>query len=128
MHVDIFHRNARFIGGADYGSREAGDMWFDPLISEHNAFAATLRKNHVSPMGPLLPQNMPGYRKPRAKRSKTPMNSTLKMENDPSDDEDEMISLSVLSNKLRQVKYFPSLSIIPSRFELHDQARGEATM
>ena len=33
MHVYIVHRNARFIGGADYGSREAGDMWFDPLIS-----------------------------------------------------------------------------------------------
>ena len=26
MHVDIVHRNARFIGGADYGSCEAGDM------------------------------------------------------------------------------------------------------
>ena len=39
-----------------------------------------------------------------------------------------MISLSVLSNKLRQDKYLPSLSIIPSRFELHYQARGEATM
>ena len=56
------------------------------------------------------------------------MNLTLTMENDPSDDEDEIISLSVLSNKLRQVKSLPSLSIIPYRFELHDQARGEATM
>ena len=133
----LFKGNSRFIGGANYGSREAGDMRFDPLISEHNSFAATLIKNHVAPMGPLLTQNMLGYRNPRAKRSeeerrgakrsKTPMNLTLKMENDPSDDEDEMISLSVLFNKLRQVKSLPTLSIIPSRFELHDQARGEAT-
>ena len=71
MHVDIVHRNARFVGGADCGSCEAGDMWFDPLIYKHNAFAATLRKNNMAPMGPLLPQNMPGYRKPRVKRSKT---------------------------------------------------------
>ena len=56
------------------------------------------------------------------------MNLTLKMENDPSDDEDEMISLSVLFNKLSQVKSLPTLSIIPSRFELHDKAHSEATM
>ena len=56
------------------------------------------------------------------------MNSTLPIENDPSDDEDKIISLSVISNKLRQVKSFPSIYIIPSRFELHDQARSEATM
>ena len=98
MHVDIVHRNARLIGGSDYGSREASDVWFDQLISKHNAFAATLRKNHASPMGPCLPQNMPGYINPRAKRSKTPTNLTLTMENDPSDDEDEMIYLSVISN------------------------------
>ena len=50
------------------------------------------------------------------------------MEDDPSDNEDEIVTLSVLSNKLRQVKSLPSLSIIPSCFELHYQARGEATM
>ena len=50
------------------------------------------------------------------------------MEDESSDDEDEIVSLSVLSNKLRRVKYLPSLSIIPSRFEIHDQACGEATM
>ena len=123
MHVDIVHRNARFIGGANYGSREAGDMRFDPLISEHNAFSAMHRNNHAAPTGTLLNQKMPGYRKPRANRSKTPTNLTLKMENDHSDDYDEIIYLSVLSNELRQIKYLPSLSIIPSRFEQHDQAR-----
>ena len=87
MHVDIVHRNARFVGGADYGSRESCDMWFYPLISKHNAFATMLRNNHASPMGLFLLKNMPGYINPRAKRSKTPMNSTLTMENDPSDDE-----------------------------------------
>ena len=60
MHVYIVNRNARFIVGADYSSRESGDMWFNPLIYENNDFAATLRKNHVMPMGTLLPQNMPG--------------------------------------------------------------------
>ena len=128
MHVNIVHRNASFIGGHYYGSCEACDTWFDPFISKHNAFAATLRKNYAAPMGPLLLQNMPRYRNTRAKRSETPMNSTLPMENDPSDDEDQIISLSVLSNKLRQVKSFPSIYIIPSRFELHDQARSGATM
>ena len=103
-------------------------MWFDPLIYEHNAFVAMLRKNHVAPIGPLLLQNMPGYRNPRYKRSETPTNSNLTMEDDPLDDDDGIVSLSVLSNELCQVKYFPSLSIIPSYFELHDQARGEATM
>ena len=98
-HVDIVHRNEKLIGGANYVSCEASDMWFDPLISKHNAFAATLRKNHSAPMGPFFPQNMPGYRKPRAKRSKTPTNLTLTMEYDPSYDEDEIVSLSVLSNK-----------------------------
>ena len=82
MHVDIVHRKTRFIEGADYGSHEAGDMWFDPLIYEHNDFAVTLRKNHASPMGILLPQNMPGYRNPRAKRSEEERNShELDLEN-----------------------------------------------
>ena len=42
MHVDMIHRNARWVGGADYMSREGGNIWFDPLISKHQAFAATL--------------------------------------------------------------------------------------
>ena len=48
------------------------------------------------------------------------MNLTFTIEDDPSDDEDEIVSLSVLYNKLSQVKSLPILSIIPSRFELHD--------
>ena len=107
IHVEIVHRNAKFIGAADYGSRESGDMWFDPLISEHNAFTATLRKNHAAPMGSFLPQNMPGYRNTRANRSETPRNLTLAMEYDPSDDEDEILSLSVISNKL-----YPAVIIV----------------
>ena len=71
---------------------------------------------------------MPGYRKPREKSIEITTNLTLTMEDDPSDDEDDIVSLSVLSNKLRQFKSLPSLSIIPSRFEIHDQACGEATM
>ena len=62
MHIDIVHRNARLLRGADYGSSEAVNLWFDPLISQHDTFAATLRKNHADPVGPLLSNNMPGYR------------------------------------------------------------------
>ena len=54
IHVEIVHRNASFVGVAYYGSREAGDMWFDPLISKHKAFSAMIRKNHAAPMGPLM--------------------------------------------------------------------------
>ena len=50
------------------------------------------------------------------------------IEDYPSYDEDEIVSLSVLSKKLRQVKSLPSLPVSPYRFELHDQAHGEATM
>ena len=71
---------------------------------------------------------MPGYRKPRVKSIEITTNLTLTMEDDPSDDEDDIVSLSILSKKLRQVKSLPSLSVIPYRFELHDQAHGEATM
>ena len=62
LFVDIVHRNANFLGGADYGSREAGDLWYDRLITQHNAFTHTLRKNFAAPMGPLKPKNVPGYR------------------------------------------------------------------
>ena len=55
MYVDIVHRNARFSGGADNGSREAVYMMFDPLISDNNAFSETLRKNHEATMDPLVP-------------------------------------------------------------------------
>ena len=61
MHVDVVHRNTRFLGGVDNASSEGeGDLWFDLLISQHDAFAATLHKNCAVPGGPLPPQNMPG--------------------------------------------------------------------
>ena len=65
LHVDIYHRNAKWLGDADYFSRHGGDMWCDPLLAEHDAFAARLRKLHAAPVGPLLPENMPGWKKPR---------------------------------------------------------------
>ena len=37
-------------------------MWWDPQLIEYNAYAATLRKRHAPPMGPLKPQHMPEYR------------------------------------------------------------------
>ena len=44
MHMDMVHRNNNWVICADYGSREVGDLWYDPLIRNHNAYAATLRK------------------------------------------------------------------------------------
>ena len=41
MYVDTAHCNARWVGGADCMSRKGGDIWFDHLISKHQAFAAT---------------------------------------------------------------------------------------
>ena len=54
IHCDIEHRNAEWLADADYGSRHGGDMWYDPLLMEHDACAALLRKRHAPPMGPLL--------------------------------------------------------------------------
>ena len=62
MHVDVVHRNTRFLGGVDNASSEGeGDLWFDLLISQHDAFAATLCNNHAAPIGSLLSQIIPGY-------------------------------------------------------------------
>ena len=36
--------NARFITPVDYLSEHDGDLWWDPLIRKHNAYAETLRK------------------------------------------------------------------------------------
>ena len=55
MHVNIIHCSAKSFGGADYGSREVGDLWDDPLIVSYNTFLATLRKKYTAPFGPILP-------------------------------------------------------------------------
>ena len=67
MHMDVNHRSKIWVIGADYGSREAGDLWYDPLIRDHNAYAAMLRKRFAPPIGPVLRENMPGARRPKAK-------------------------------------------------------------
>ena len=69
MHVDIIHRNARWVGGADYMSRKGGNIWFDPLISKHQTLAATLRKKYAAPIGTILAENLPGYQAPRTPAS-----------------------------------------------------------
>ena len=37
-------------------------IWFDPLTFDYNAYAATLQKKFAAPLGPIFPENMPGYR------------------------------------------------------------------
>ena len=61
MHINVANRNGWFLGGANYGSREGSNLWFDQLISQHDAFAATLHKNHAVPVESSLPHNMPGF-------------------------------------------------------------------
>ena len=67
MHMDVVHRNDEFVIKADYGSRKGGDLWYDPLIRNHNAFAATLRKRFAPPKGAVEKCNMPGARWPKNK-------------------------------------------------------------
>ena len=61
LYVDIVHRNNEWLIDADYFSRCRANLWFDPLLVEYDAYAATLRKLHAPPIGPLQPENMPGY-------------------------------------------------------------------
>ena len=71
LHVDIHHRNAKLLGDADYFSCHGGNMWHDPLLAQHNAFAARLIKDRAAPVGPLLPEQIPGWQKPRPEKKIT---------------------------------------------------------
>ena len=62
MQVNMVHTNTRFLGDPASDSRKGGNRLFDPLISQHDAFVATLHKNYAAPDGPLLLQNMPGFK------------------------------------------------------------------
>ena len=63
--VDVVHRNAHFMTPADYLSRYVGDLWWDPLISEYNAYAETLCKKHPALNGPFTSDMMLGHRRGR---------------------------------------------------------------
>ena len=46
LHMDIIHNNALWIVDASYMSCHGDNMmWFDPLLADYDAFAATLQDN-----------------------------------------------------------------------------------
>ena len=63
--VDVVHLNARFMTPANYLLRHGGELWWDPLIIEHNTYVKTLRKKHPTPSGAFTPEAMPGHRRNR---------------------------------------------------------------
>ena len=69
MHVDIVHRNARLIGGSDYGSREASDMWFDQLISEQR-FCSDAQKSPCVTNGAIFASEHAGVQKSKSEEER----------------------------------------------------------
>ena len=62
---DIIHRNAEFLGDADYLSRLGADLDYDPLMISYLNLTTKLRDMYPPVDGPMKPDNMPGYRGPR---------------------------------------------------------------
>ena len=62
---DIIHRNAEFLGDADYLSRLVADLDYDPLMLSYLKLTIKLRDLYPPAEGPMKPENMPGYRGPR---------------------------------------------------------------
>ena len=46
-------------------------MWYDPLLVQYDSHAAYLRKQYAAPIGPLKPENMPGYRVPKTHKAQS---------------------------------------------------------
>ena len=115
MHVDIIHCNENLVGGADHGLREAGDLWYDPLIKSHNAFAATLRKKYTAPVGPILPRYLPGYRKLCIQSDATPTTLAALLDRE----DDEILMLSATASRISCRYHTACLSIMPSTFKTY---------
>ena len=69
--MDIVHRNAKYLGDADYLSRCGADLCYDPLVLEYLNFTTNLRKLYSVPSGQMLPENMPGYHGPSVRHSES---------------------------------------------------------
>ena len=63
--MSIIHCINKWLVNADYFLRSGHDLCFDPLYSEYLRFSSKLRRLYPPPEGPMLPENMPGYRTPR---------------------------------------------------------------
>ena len=62
--VDIVHRKADHLVDANFFSRLGGDLCYEPLVKEYLNFTINLRKLYPPLTGPILPENMPGFRGP----------------------------------------------------------------
>ena len=62
--MTLVHRNAKFVGDADYFSRCGTDMCFDEQYLQYLNFSKELRKLYPPVTGEMKPQNMPNYRAP----------------------------------------------------------------
>ena len=80
-------------------SQEDGNVWFDPLISKHQAFSATLRKKFAAPIGPILPQHLPGYQFPRTPAVSNAV-STCSLLNNEDDGNDDLMSMAITLNQM----------------------------
>ena len=111
--VDVVHRNACFMTPADYLTRHGGNLWWDPLISEHNAYADMLRKKHPAPNDPFTPDMMPGHRHGRGR-------SNMKEQRGV---QQRAVTSALLS--LREHRDFP-ISIYPSIFAMRSADSSSA--
>ena len=67
--VNIVHQRAHHLTDANYMSRCGADLCYDPLVLEYLNFTTNLRKCYTPVEGPILPQNVPGYVRPRVHRA-----------------------------------------------------------
>ena len=99
-------------------SRKGGEIWVDPLISKHQAFAATLRKKYAAPIGPILPEHLPGYQATRTPAVSNHV-STETLLDDECEKDDDLTSMAITLVQMMGANDAPCLSIVPSTFEMH---------
>eukprot|EP00984_Skeletonema_dohrnii_P006306 scaffold2258_cov84-Skeletonema_dohrnii-CCMP3373.AAC.7 len=69
--MDIVHRNNKWLVDADFFSRCGEALCYDPLWRDYVGRTGDLLRRHTPATGPMLPENMPGYRRPRITPSAT---------------------------------------------------------
>ena len=75
-------------------SRKGGNIWFDPLISKHQAFAATLQKKYAAPIDPIPAEHLPGYRAPKTPAVSNHV-STETLLDDECESDDDLMSIAI---------------------------------
>ena len=96
-------------------SREGAYIWFDPLISKHQAFAATLQKKYAAPIGPILPEHLPGYRSPRIPTVSNHVSTEIMLD-DKCEKDDDLMSMAISLVQMTGANGEPCLPIVPSTF------------